>query len=212
MTTLKINEIFYSIQGEGLWMGRPNTFIRTSGCNLRCSYCDTPQAYYQGKERSIDEILSEILKFSCTNICITGGEPLLQENIHELLIQLSNHSYNICLETNGSKSIKPYLKIKKLLFSLDIKCPSSKMHKHNNFSNLKIIRPIDQIKFIIGGKEDYDYAKQILHDHHPMCTVFFQPIWGFSLKKISSWILNDQLPVSIGIQLHKFIWGEQTTN
>ena len=110
MTTLIINEIFYSIQGEGLWMGRQNTFIRTSGCNLRCSYCDTPQAYDQGEERSIDEILSKILKFSCKYICITGGEPLIQENINELLVQLSNQSYNICLETNGSKTIKPYLK------------------------------------------------------------------------------------------------------
>ena len=207
MSSLLINEIFYSIQGEGRWMGLPNIFIRTTGCNLRCSYCDTTQAYENGTEKSIDEILKDISKFHCKKICVTGGEPLIQENISDLFLLLVNNGYLLCLETNGSKSIESYIHFKNLFFSLDVKCPSSGMHEENNFSNLKMLRSIDQIKCIIGSRKDYDYAKKILNEYNPSCNVFFQPIWGFSLQKISNWILEDHLPFYIGIQLHKYIWG-----
>ncbi|OYT29341.1 hypothetical protein B6U98_02635 [Thermoplasmatales archaeon ex4572_165] len=207
MSSLLINEIFYSIQGEGKWMGLPNIFIRTTGCNLRCSYCDTTYAYKNGEEKSLEEILEEISKFYCKKICVTGGEPLIQDNISELFTLLIDNGYLLCLETNGSKSVEPYLEYKNLFFSLDIKCPSSEMHENIYLSNLKMLRPIDQIKCIIGDRKDYEYAKQILSDNNISCNVFFQPIWGFSLQTISNWVLEDNLPYYVGIQLHKYIWG-----
>ena len=191
-------------------MGSPTVFIRTTGCNLRCTYCDTTYAYEKGEEQSIKEILEIISTYHCKTICVTGGEPLLQKNICKLLTQLSKHSYNICLETNGSQPISSYREIDRLFFSMDIKCPSSRMHQHTDFSNLEHISSNDQLKCIIGSKEDYKYAKQILGDYEPNCLVFFQPVWGFSLQKLSSWILEDHLPVFLGIQLHKYIWREDT--
>jgi 7-carboxy-7-deazaguanine synthase len=207
MSTLNIDEIFYSIQGEGKWMGLPNIFIRTMGCNLKCFYCDTIQFYKKGVEKSIEEIQEEVSFFNCKKICVTGGEPLIQENISDLLSSLNDNDYSLCLETNGSKSIKPFLHFDNMFFSLDIKCPSSGMKEHNNFSNLQILRSFDQVKCIIGNKEDYNYAKKVINKFNLSCLVFFQPVWGFSLQKLSSWILADHLSVYLGIQLHKYIWG-----
>ena len=126
---MDINEIFYSIQGEGSWTGIPNIFIRTTGCNLRCSYCDTKYAYYEKKNMTINEIIDVISKYKCKNICITGGEPLLQKETINLIDTLIKNNYKICLETNGSIDIKNISNKKYLIISLDIKCPSSKMHK-----------------------------------------------------------------------------------
>lgn len=206
---MKINEIFYSIQGEGKWMGLPNIFIRTTGCNLRCSFCDTTYAYETGEEMSIEEIINRIRKHPCNHVCITGGEPLLQEEIVQLIDVLLEKKYVICLETNGSIGIENLVGKKSLLISLDIKCPSSTMHEKMNFNNVSLLTCNDQLKFIIQNREDYEYAKKNIKKYKPQCAIFFQPIWGINLKELSSWVLNDGLDVRIGLQLHKIIWGDR---
>jgi len=206
---MKINEIFYSIQGEGKWMGLPNIFIRTTGCNLRCSFCDTTYAYETGEEMSIEEIINRIRKHPCNYVCITGGEPLLQEEIVQVIDVLLEKKYVICLETNGSIGIENLVGKKSLLISLDIKCPSSTMHEKMNFNNVSLLTCNDQLKFIIQNREDYEYAKKNIKKYKPQCAIFFQPIWGINLKELSSWVLNDGLDVRIGLQLHKIIWGDR---
>jgi len=156
---------------------------------------------------SIQEILDEIKKFACTYICLTGGEPLLQKDAPKLIECLLQKNYKICLETNGSISIKKFVGKKYLMISLDIKCPSSGSHEQMNMKNISYLSKKDQLKFIIKNKEDYDYAKKILKKYNPPCTVFFQPVWGTNPKKLASWILNDGLPVRLALQLHKIIWG-----
>lgn len=206
---MKINEIFYSIQGEGKWMGLPNIFIRTTGCNLRCSFCDTTYAYETGEEMSIEEIINRIRKHPCNYVCITGGEPLLQEEIVQLIDVLLEKKYVICLETNGSIGIETLVGKKSLLISLDIKCPSSAMHEKMNFNNVSLLTCNDQLKFIIQNREDYEYAKKIIKKYKPQSAIFFQSVWGINLKELSSWVLNDGLDVRIGLQLHKIIWGDR---
>ena len=206
---MKINEIFYSIQGEGKWTGLPNIFIRTSGCNLRCSFCDTTYAYDDGKEMSIDKISSKISKYPCKYICITGGEPLLQNETLDLIDYLLKNNYKICIETNGSISIQKISNKKSLMISLDIKCPSSKMHEYNQFENISLLRKNDQLKFVIKDKDDYNYAKKIVNKYKPVCNIFFQPVWGNDPITIAKWIISDKLDVKLGLQLHKIIWGEK---
>lgn len=206
---MKINEIFYSIQGEGSWTGLPNIFIRTTGCNLRCSYCDTKYAYKEGKEVAIDKIMRQISRYPCKHVCITGGEPLMQSEILDLIKNLSKDNYQISIETNGSLDARELTKFKSLLISLDIKCPSSKMNEKNNFNNISLLRKQDQIKFIISDKKDYEYAKKTLDKYKPACTVYFQPVWGSNPKNLANWIIDDSLEVKLGIQLHKIIWGNR---
>lgn len=206
---MEINEIFYSLQGEGKWTGLPNIFIRTSGCNLRCSFCDTTYAYDDGKEMSIDKILSQISKYPCKYICITGGEPLLQNETLELIDVLLKRNYKICLETNGSINIEKLSNKKSLIISLDIKCPSSNMHEKNYFKNISLLRKDDQLKFVIKDNNDYNYAKKIVNKYKPTCMVFFQPVWGTNPEELADWITADGLDVKLGVQLHKIIWGDR---
>jgi 7-carboxy-7-deazaguanine synthase len=204
---MKINEIFYSIQGEGLLAGTPTIFLRTTGCNLRCSFCDTKYAYSEGTEMTLEEILKKIKEYPSKNICITGGEPLLQQETTTLIDILIDKKYMICLETNGSIDIKNFSRKKSLLVSLDIKCPSSKMSTQMIFKNISSLSKKDQLKFIIKNKKDYEHAKKIIQTYQPSCTVFFQPVWHTNPQKLTSWILKDNLPVRLGLQLHKIIWG-----
>ena len=206
---MKVNEIFYSLQGEGKWTGLSNIFIRTTGCNLRCSYCDTKYAYEEGSEISVEEIVNEIQKFPCKYVCITGGEPLLQDEIMDLIENLLMRGYRICLETNGSVNIEKIVGKESLIVSLDIKCPSSKMHEKMELNNLFYLTKNDQLKFVIKNKGDYNYAKSIIGEYKPQSTIFFQPVWGTNPKELSSWILNDNLNVRLGLQLHKVIWGDK---
>ncbi|HIG99729.1 MAG TPA: radical SAM protein [Thermoplasmata archaeon] len=204
---MKINEIFYSLQGEGLLIGTPSIFLRTAGCNLRCTYCDTTYAYRDGTEMTIQEILDEIRKYPCHEVCITGGEPLLQKETVKLINGLIKKNYSVSLETNGSYNIKKLVGKKSLVVSLDIKCPSSGSQEHMNMNNIIALTKKDQLKFIIKNKEDYLYAKNILQKFKPVCPVFFQPVWGTNTKKLASWILHDGLPIRLSLQLHKIIWG-----
>jgi len=205
---MKINELFYSIQGEGTWTGLPNIFVRTTGCNLRCSFCDTTYAYDEGDEMSIKDIINQIATYQCEYVCLTGGEPLLQSETLALIDNLLKRNYHICLETNGSLSIEPIADKKSLLISLDIKCPSSTMQEKMHLENLSLLRTHDQVKCVIKDKNDYNYAKDILQKYKPDCPVFFQPVWGTNPKKLAEWILGDALPVTLGLQLHKILWGD----
>ena len=206
---MRIYEIFYSIQGEGRESGKPTIFIRTTGCNLRCTYCDTTYAYTGGKTMSIEGIVKTIKKYPCKDICITGGEPLLQEDIIELVSRLLQNKYRISIETNGSIDIKPLLKFKNILISLDIKCPSSQMHDKMYMENLRYLMEKDQLKFVIYDRIDYEYAKQILERYPISCPIFFQPVWGTDPSRLAEWIIKDGLQVYLGLQLHKIIWGEE---
>ena len=204
-----INEIFYSLQGEGIWVGLPTIFIRTTGCNLRCSYCDTIYAYDQGDNMKISEMLSTIIKYPCKLVCLTGGEPLLQEDIMTLIDALLSDHYHICVETNGSISLQSFQQpIKSLMFSMDIKCPSSGMASKMNLENLTLLQKKDQVKFVIQTKKDYRYAKDIIEQKNISCPIIFQPVWGSSYPQLAQWIIDDGLSVRFGIQLQKILWGE----
>jgi len=205
---MKINEIFYSIQGEGRWVGSPNIFIRTTGCNLRCSFCDTKYAYDIGEYMDIKEIMGDISKYQCRYVCVTGGEPLLQKETYDLIESLLKADYEVCLETNGSINIEKLVDKESLMISLDIKCPSSGMHEKMCFENIVNLDKDDQLKFVIVDKKDYDYAKKIICKHKPICSIFLQPVWGTNLKDVSDWILKDELNVKLGLQIHKIIWGD----
>jgi 7-carboxy-7-deazaguanine synthase len=206
---MKINEIFYSLQGEGAFVGLPTVFIRTTGCNLRCSYCDTTYAYKIGTDLSIDQLLRIIKSYHCSYICITGGEPLLQKDFMTLLRSLVRNKYIIWVETNGSKSIKKLCGIHNVMVSLDIKCPSSGMHSEMDLRNISLLSEHDQLKFIVKQKKDYEYAKQIITTYKPKCMIFLQPVWGTNPRRLAAWILHDRLPVRLGLQLHKILWGEK---
>lgn len=204
---MKINEIFYSIQGEGSRAGLPNIFIRTTGCNLRCSFCDTIYAYDEGTEMTNDAILQKIETYPCSSVCITGGEPLLQKDIVDLISGLLKKKYDISVESNGSIPLKSIAGKKHVMISLDIKCPSSEMHMNMCFENLSLLTKNDQVKFIINTKDDYEYAKTILLTYKPLGTIFFQPVWGTDPRKLANWILHDGLSVRLGVQLHKIVFG-----
>jgi len=206
---MNINEIFYSIQGEGQWTGLPNIFIRTQGCNLRCTYCDTKYAYEKGKKIPINLIIKKISEYPCKHVCITGGEPLLQTETQKLIDVLAKKGYKICLETNGSIPLNSSISKKNLIISMDIKCPSSKMNEKNNFKNIEKLEKKDQLKFVIKDKKDYEYAKKILSKHKPKCSIFFQPVWGFKPQILAEWIIRDGLNVKLGLQIHKILWKEK---
>jgi 7-carboxy-7-deazaguanine synthase len=156
---------------------------------------------------TIQEILTEVKKYPCSYICITGGEPLFQKETPKLIDNLLKKNYSVCLETNGSFSIMNLVGKKSFIISLDIKCPSSGSQDDMNMNNIIALSKDDQLKFIIKNKEDYLYAKEVLKKYNPICTVFFQPVWETNPKMLASWILRDGLQVRLSIQLHKIVWG-----
>jgi 7-carboxy-7-deazaguanine synthase len=207
--SLKVNEIFYSIQGESTYAGRPCIFVRLSGCNLRCSYCDTQYAYEDGDEMDVTDILEKISGYNCRLVEVTGGEPLIQKETHDLILQLLNKDYKVLLETNGSKDIS--IVDERCIKIVDIKCPSSGEKDSNDLENLKRLGHKDELKFVIADRADYDYAKEILDLVYNVCPrsagVLFSPCFGkINLKELSHWILEDFLDVRLNLQLHKFIW------
>ena len=205
---MKINEIFYSLQGEGKLVGLPTIFIRTTGCNLRCTYCDTTYAYHQGTEMAIEDIIHSIQKWRCKRVCITGGEPLLQENLMSLISSLSLDKYAISLETNGSVDISPFLSLENLVISLDIKCPFSGMHNKMFFDNIAFLRPFDQLKFVISDKKDFTYALSVISQYKPLCPVIMQPS-NRNFQDLAHWVLTSGQDIRFGVQLHKIIWGDK---
>lgn len=206
---MKIYSIFKSIQGEGLTMGAPTTFIRTSGCPLRCTYCDTKQAYDKGEEMSLAEIMSRVAKFKTTHVCLTGGEPLMQREAPKLVQMLLEEDYRVVIETNGAMPLDEMPCDENLTISMDIKCPSSGEASKMVFSNIEILGPTDQLKFVIADEADYQYAKEVLERYAPKCAVIFTPVGGTELRPLAEKVLKDKLDVRVLPQLHKFIWGEE---
>ncbi|MDY6880924.1 MAG: radical SAM protein [Desulfatiglans sp.] len=207
--SLKVNEIFYSIQGESTFAGRPCVFVRLTGCNLRCSYCDTRYAYEEGNELEIDEILRRVKSYTCPLVEVTGGEPLIQKETPFLLRRLLDEGYQVLLETNGSQDISRV--DKRCIKIIDIKCPSSGESDKNDLRNLEKLNKDDELKFVIADREDFEYAKGILagmnQKHSKTDVTHLSPAFGKMDPAImAKWILKDHLDVRLQLQLHKFIW------
>jgi 7-carboxy-7-deazaguanine synthase len=207
---LKIFEIFYSLQGESSRVGLPTIFIRLSGCPMRCHYCDTAYAFHGGVMMEIDSIMETIKKYDTRYVTVTGGEPLAQKEVLSLLKVLADQNYEVSLETGGGISVEevdPRIKI-----ILDIKTPESGEEKKNHWENLNFIHAKDEIKFVLCSREDYDWAKKILDQYQltEKCHVLFSPVHQkLNVTDLGNWILQDQLPVRMQIQLHKLLWGEK---
>jgi 7-carboxy-7-deazaguanine synthase len=209
---LTVNEIFHSIQGESSFAGRPCVFIRLTGCNLRCSYCDTQYAYYDGEELEIQAILGRVLTHHCSLVEVTGGEPLLQDETPKLIYDLLEQGFTVLLETNGSQDISKV--DSRCVRILDVKCPSSGEVQCNDLTNLQRLSSSDEVKFVIGDLGDYEFAKQIVKQLEalpldPSC-IHFSPVFGrLEPDLLARWILTDHLPVRLHLQLHKTIWDPQ---
>ena len=206
---LKVNEIFHSIQGESTYAGQPCVFVRLTGCNLRCSYCDTIYAYEEGAIMGMEEIVEKVKSFDCSLIEITGGEPLLQDETPQLIKTLLYSGYTVLLETNGSKDIG---KIdRRCIKIMDIKCPSSGEEKNNDLENLHRLNPGDEVKFVISDRTDYDFAVDIIsrisEEKKSEIHILFSPCFGrIEPRTLVEWILKDKLDVRLNLQLHKYIW------
>jgi len=203
-----VNEIFYSIQGESVYNGRPCIFVRLTGCNLRCSYCDTAYAYKNGTKMEIEPIIKQVDSFGCPLVEITGGEPLIQPETPLLIYRLLEKGYEVMIETNGSLDIS--IIDNRCIKIVDIKCPSSMESEQNDLENLKRISPNDQVKFVIGTRIDYEFAAGIISlipSNFPGHHILFSPVFGKIMpSKMSQWILEDKLDVRFHLQLHHIIW------
>jgi len=208
---LIVNEIFKTIQGESSYQGLPCVLIRLSGCNLSCAFCDTPYARSGGEESSIDAIVQKTLDFYCPLVEITGGEPLIQDNINILLTRLLSFNLAVLLETNGSVSVEEVPD--RVVKIMDIKCPSSGMDSHMRFENIDHLNPLDEVKFVLSDHNDYQWARDIMKQFkiNERCSVLFSPVTGvLPSDTLAQWILDDNLNVRLNLQLHKYIWGKDT--
>jgi 7-carboxy-7-deazaguanine synthase len=209
-TSLRISEIFYSLQGESTRVGLPSVFIRLTGCPLRCTYCDTSYAFTGGQTQSLHEIIKEAASYSTPYICVTGGEPLAQKNCISLLESLCEAGFSVSLETSGALDVSAVdPRVSKIL---DIKTPASGEMTKNLWSNLSHLNANDEIKFVLCDEPDYIWAKQILDEYRlsEKCTVLFSPAQGqIDARDLADWILRDKLKVRLQVQLHKLLWGNQ---
>ena len=213
--TLNISEIFYSIQGEGTRAGLPCVFVRLQGCNLRCTWCDTPYALdikQIEEEITFQKILQQIQFFNCNFIEFTGGEPLMQPKSIELMNYLSENNYTVAIETSGSLLIDKLNS--QIIKILDIKCPGSNMSKFNKFENFKFLNKKDEIKFVLNDQQDFHWAMEVVSAHNLfdiVDNVLFSPVFG-KLESIdlAQWILESHLPIRLQLQIHKFIWEPST--
>ena len=207
--SLQVNEIFYSLQGESSYAGRPCVFIRLTGCNLRCSYCDTRYAYEEGREMDLDLIIDQVFSHRCPLVEITGGEPLIQAETPALILRLLERNRKVLLETNGSQNIQKV--DDRCVRVVDIKCPSSGMEARNDLENLNRLGSNDELKFVIGDRIDFEYARGILDDGRPFIPeetpVHFSPVFGkLEPKLLAQWILEEHLGVRLQLPLHKILW------
>jgi len=204
-------EIYKSIQGESTYSGIPMVFVRLSYCNLRCEWCDTTYTFYEGTEMSIDEIIEKVNAYGLHFVEITGGEPLVQKETPELIRRLLDMGYTVLVETSGILNIGVIPQ--KAVCIMDIKCPSSNESEKNDWDNIKRLRPHDQVKFVIGDREDYEWAKSIIASYKltEITTVLFSTVFErLPAAKVVEWILQDKLSVRFQPQLHKYIWGPGT--
>jgi 7-carboxy-7-deazaguanine synthase len=209
---LTINEIFYSVQGESSYAGRPCVFVRLTACDLRCSWCDTPYAFHEGTKQSIDAVLAHVDRFNCALVEVTGGEPLLQEDVYPLMRQLLDRGRTVLLETGGHRSTARVPE--GVITILDVKCPGSGEAARNDWGNLDRVRPDDEVKFVIKDRADYDYARDVIRRcglAGRVNAIHLSPVHGvMNARTLSEWVLEDSLPVRVPLQLHKYIWDPAT--
>jgi len=206
--TLRITEIFHSIQGESSRVGLPTVFIRLTGCPLRCTWCDTEYAFHGGGAMSIDAILAQVAEFNCATICVTGGEPLAQKNCLPLLGALCDADYSVSLETSGALDISGIdPRVSRIM---DVKAPGSGEVTKNRWENLDLLTPHDELKLVLASREDYEWAMAACHQRRlfARCPVLFSPVQGqLEAGQLAQWIIDDKLPVRFQLQLHKVLWG-----
>lgn len=205
---LRVNEIFYSIQGESTHAGRPCVFVRLTYCSLRCTYCDTEYAFFEGSERPLDEIVAEVARYGCSLVEITGGEPLIQRETNELMRRLVAAGHEVLLETSGAWSVEEVPEGVRII--MDLKTPGSGMVARNRWENLRHLDEDDEIKFVICDRADFEWARGVVGEHGlaGRHTVLFSPAWGeVDPSELAEWILADRLPVRMQLQIHKFIWS-----
>jgi 7-carboxy-7-deazaguanine synthase len=209
---LTVNEIFRSIQGESTRAGEPCVFVRLTACDLRCSWCDTPYAFYEGRKMSVDAVVAEVEEHGCPLVEITGGEPLLQEDVYPLMDRLLARGRTVMLETGGHR---PITRVPAAVLKIvDVKCPGSGEADRNDWSNLDRLAPHDEVKFVVKDRTDYEFAKEMIGRHglaDRAGAVLLSPVHGvLDPKTLSEWILADRLPVRLQLQLHKYIWPPDT--
>ena len=204
---LRVNEIFHSIQGESTHAGRPCVFVRLTGCNLRCAWCDTAYAFHEGGVLTVDEVVDRVRTYGCTLVEVTGGEPLLQVEAIDLMEALLARGYEVMVETSGSLPIERVPEgVHRII---DVKCPGSGESDRNRWENLDALRTGDELKFVIADRVDYDWAARVLRSHalHSRTTVLFSAVHDrLSAGDLARWVLEDGLPVRLQVQLHKILW------
>ena len=215
---LRITEIFHSIQGESTWAGVPCTFVRLTGCPLRCSWCDTEYAFHGGSRMTFDEILQEVASHSARVVEVTGGEPLAHPGAFDLTRRLLDEGYTVLVETSGAFDVSPLdPRVHKIM---DLKCPGSGESHRNLWANLEHLTERDEVKFVVKDREDYEWARQAIAEHGlahrvldgTLRAVLMSPVWGdIDLEPLARWILEDGLPVRFQVQVHKLIWGADAT-
>jgi 7-carboxy-7-deazaguanine synthase len=205
---LRINEIFFSIQGESSWAGCPCVFVRLTGCNLRCQWCDTEYAFYEGRHLSIGEIVEQVRSYGCNLVEITGGEPLLQKDVHNLFGLLLDQGFTVLVETSGERDLSRV--DPRVIKIVDLKCPSSGECSRNRLSNLVYLSYRDEVKFVIANRSDFDWACEMINQHQlprRVTAVLMSPVFGMlAPADLANWILGERLPVRMQLQLHKHIW------
>jgi 7-carboxy-7-deazaguanine synthase len=205
--SLQVNEIFYSVQGESTYAGHPCVFVRLTGCNLRCRWCDTAYAFYDGETLTVEQVLERVRAYKCPLVEITGGEPLLQDEVHFLIDRLLVEGYEVLVETGGSLDVGRL--DPRVVKIVDLKAPGSGMDRLNNLDNLQYLDRKDQIKFVVADRRDYEWAKRIMAEHAlaEKAQVLFSPVFGeLHPRELAEWILADRLPARLQIQLHKYLW------
>lgn len=209
---LTVNEIFHSVQGESSYAGRPCVFVRLTACDLRCSWCDTPYAFFEGTKRPLQDVLDEVDRFECSLVEVTGGEPLLQEDVYPLMKGLLERGKRVLLETGGHRSTERVPP--QVVTILDVKCPGSGEAQRMEWANLDRLRPHDEVKFVVKDRVDYEYARDVIAQHEltdRVAAVHVSPVHGvMDPRTLSEWILADKLPVRLQLQLHKYIWEPDT--
>ena len=205
--TIDVIEIFKSIQGESTWAGRPCIFIRLEKCNLRCSYCDTKYAYTEGQDIPVADVLARILEYDVPLVEATGGEPLAQESMPELLTALCDSGKTVLIESSGAVSIEKV--DPRVHVIMDVKCPDSGMSERIRWDYFDLLKAKDEVKFVIASRRDYEFARDLVRDRrlHEQCAVLFSTAFGLvDRKSVVEWILEDRLPVRFQLQIHKFVW------
>lgn len=206
---LTINEIFHSIQGESTHSGRPCVFVRLTACDLRCSWCDTPYAFTEGRKLSVDDVVEQVRGYGCDLVELTGGEPLLQREVYPLMDRLLESGHTVMVETGGHLSIAEVPP--RAIRIVDVKCPGSGESTKNHWDNLGLLAPHDEVKFVIRDRVDYEFAREVVARHALIgrtAAVLLSPVHGvLAPKELAAWILEDRLAVRLQLQTHKYIWG-----